>query len=82
MISISICIDMPHWIALYNKRYLKKDFMEKKPVKPSEIPVPSNPEIVPSILPEEPLLPGTPEIFPEKDPTEPAPPTEIPQPEQ
>ncbi|TWF34957.1 hypothetical protein FHW36_110158 [Chitinophaga polysaccharea] len=55
---------------------------KKKNVKPSEVPIPSNPEIVPDTSPGGPLLPGTPEIAPEEDPNEPVQPAEIPQPGQ
>jgi len=66
-----------------NNDFLKKYFMpdKDKPVKPSEVPSPSNPEIAPHIPPEEPLLPEKPEIIPEKEPAKFPRPDEIPEPE-
>ena len=52
---------------------------KKKIERPSEIPLPHNPEIVPESIPE-PILPEEePEITPEKDPDEPLQPPEVPQ---
>jgi len=47
--------------------------------RPSEIPLPAKPEIIPDNTPEEPELPEEPEITPDKDPEEPALPPELPE---
>lgn len=52
---------------------------KKIPRKPSEIPLPVEPDILPEKIPEEPELPGEPEINHEKDPSEPATPPELPE---
>lgn len=51
---------------------------KQKPGRPSEIPLPANPEIMPENTPEEPELPEEPEITPDKDPDDPASPPELP----
>jgi hypothetical protein len=59
---------------------MAKKKKKAEPPEPSEIPLPSTPEIKPGNIPEEPVLPEEePETFPEKEPDEPKPPPELPE---